>query len=356
MAYRIHEFAQQAGVTVKALRHYDRLGLLRPQRSESGYRIYTDSDLERLEQIVALKFIGVPLRQIRALLQGGAPPVAAALQAQRAALEEKQRQLAHAVAAIDTAERSLAESTDAAPVLRRLIGAITMEEQAEILRPYFGEAAWTDWKTRRAAVAAEEWTALYRDIEAVRGEPLTSPRAQAVAERWRALVEAEADGDPSIRGGILKAWLDGHRLPVVLNRSAAPNAVASATKFVSDVLWAKMDAELRANPQAVRHKTTDARIALFRDTEALVDGGSDPGSPEVEALLRRWDEALDQETEGDPDAKQAMQAAWEQRARWPDGLRHYVASLYDATPERWTRVHDFIERAREARARSTRTD
>ena len=46
MAYRIHEFARLAGVTVKALRHYDRLGLLRPRRTGSGYRVYSDSDLD----------------------------------------------------------------------------------------------------------------------------------------------------------------------------------------------------------------------------------------------------------------------------------------------------------------------
>src|SRR5262249_39026672 len=92
--YRIHEFAALAGVTAKALRHYDRLGLLKPRRSASGYRLYAESDLERLEQIVALKFLGLPLKQISRLLERGAPPIAEALRGQRAALEEK-RQLLH---------------------------------------------------------------------------------------------------------------------------------------------------------------------------------------------------------------------------------------------------------------------
>ena len=68
-SYRIHEFAHLAGVTVKALHHYDRLGLLTPRRSETGYRVYRECDLERLEQIVALKFLGLPLKQIRAVLE-----------------------------------------------------------------------------------------------------------------------------------------------------------------------------------------------------------------------------------------------------------------------------------------------
>jgi DNA-binding transcriptional MerR regulator len=38
--YRVHQFAELAGVTVKTLHHYDRVGLLRPQRTHSGYRVY----------------------------------------------------------------------------------------------------------------------------------------------------------------------------------------------------------------------------------------------------------------------------------------------------------------------------
>ena len=61
--YQIQEFAELTGVTVKALHHYDRLGLLKPQRAYSGYRLYVERDLERLEQIVALKFLGFPLKK-----------------------------------------------------------------------------------------------------------------------------------------------------------------------------------------------------------------------------------------------------------------------------------------------------
>lgn len=48
--YRVHQFAELAGVTVKALHHYDRLALLRPKRTDAEYRLYTVRDLERLKQ------------------------------------------------------------------------------------------------------------------------------------------------------------------------------------------------------------------------------------------------------------------------------------------------------------------
>ena len=68
--YRVQEFAALAGVTVRALHHYDQLGLLKPlRRPGSGYRIYRDADFARLEQIVVLKFLGIPLREIGPLLK-----------------------------------------------------------------------------------------------------------------------------------------------------------------------------------------------------------------------------------------------------------------------------------------------
>ena len=70
--YRAREFARLAGVTVRALHHYDRLGLLKPQRTQAGYRVYSEEDLKALEQIVALKFIGLPLKKIKVPGKAGA--------------------------------------------------------------------------------------------------------------------------------------------------------------------------------------------------------------------------------------------------------------------------------------------
>jgi DNA-binding transcriptional MerR regulator len=58
--YKVQEFADSAGVAVRALHHYDRLSLLKPRRTAAGYRLYSLKDLERLEQIVTLKSLGCP--------------------------------------------------------------------------------------------------------------------------------------------------------------------------------------------------------------------------------------------------------------------------------------------------------
>ena len=74
--YQIHEFARLTGLTVRALQHYDHLGLLKPVRSRAGHRTYSDQDLQALVQILALKSVGVPLRQIAALRRSGGPGLA----------------------------------------------------------------------------------------------------------------------------------------------------------------------------------------------------------------------------------------------------------------------------------------
>jgi DNA-binding transcriptional MerR regulator len=98
--YHVQEFAELAGVTVRALHHYDRLGLLKPRRTQAGYRLYGLRDLERLEQIVALKFLGIPLKQIRTLFSREAHALPEALRMQRRVLEEKRRLLDSAINAI----------------------------------------------------------------------------------------------------------------------------------------------------------------------------------------------------------------------------------------------------------------
>ena len=105
--YRVHEFAGLAGVTVKTLHHYDRLGLLTPTRTDAGYRLYSEADLERLEQIIALKFLGFSLKQVRDILKRTSVELADALRWQRQAIEDKQAHLGRALQAIRAAEKVL---------------------------------------------------------------------------------------------------------------------------------------------------------------------------------------------------------------------------------------------------------
>ncbi|MFB2976084.1 MerR family transcriptional regulator [Microseira sp. BLCC-F43] len=97
---QVHQFALRAGVTVRTLHYYDRLGLLKPSTyTPSGHRLYGESELARLQQIVTLKFIGFPLKQIKQLLDGKNFDIKTTLHLQRQIIEEKRRHLDLAILA-----------------------------------------------------------------------------------------------------------------------------------------------------------------------------------------------------------------------------------------------------------------
>ena len=74
--FKIGEFSKFSQVTVKTLRHYDELGLLKPAKVDrfTGYRYYSASQLPRLNRILALKDLGLSLDQIAQLLEGDLSP------------------------------------------------------------------------------------------------------------------------------------------------------------------------------------------------------------------------------------------------------------------------------------------
>ena len=65
----VHEVSQKTGVSIRALHHYDSIGLLCPAAvSEAGYRLYDDAALERLQQILLFRELEFPLKDIAAIL------------------------------------------------------------------------------------------------------------------------------------------------------------------------------------------------------------------------------------------------------------------------------------------------
>ena len=219
--YRIQEFAELAGVTVRALHHYDRLGLLRPaSRTGSKYRLYSDSDLARLEQIVVLKFLGMSLKEIGALLETESS-LLAALRRQQSVLAEKRQQLEHAIKAIADAGSSI--ESHGAPdwkLFRRIIQEIEMQKTTDWSKKYYSEDAQAKVEQRRTLWSPElqervtkDWNELFADVEAALGEDPGSARAQGLADRWQALVSEFTGGDPEIQKGLNAMYADKANWP-----------------------------------------------------------------------------------------------------------------------------------------------
>ena len=219
-ALRVKEFAREAGVSVRTLHLYDRLGLLKPAAlTASGYRLYGDAELERLEHIVLLRFLGFSLDQIRELLAGPRRPLRDALRMQRSVIERQQRRLAAAMAALAEAERRLSEDeqADLWPTLRNVMEAFTMQNDWEWTRRYYSQEALEKIGRFHAETPREtieqgerDWSALIADVEeaASRGVDPASDEARALADRWRALLLQFTKGDAEIQRGLNRLWSD----------------------------------------------------------------------------------------------------------------------------------------------------
>ena len=73
MEYTINKIAQLAGVTLRTLRYYDKIGLLTPStRTDAGYRLYSDEDVERLQQVLFFRELDFPLAKIEEILNNPA--------------------------------------------------------------------------------------------------------------------------------------------------------------------------------------------------------------------------------------------------------------------------------------------
>jgi DNA-binding transcriptional MerR regulator len=192
--YRTKEFAALTGVTVKALHHYDRLGLLTPRRTHAGYRLYTDADRDRLEQVTAFKFIGLPLKRIKTMLDTRSSVAGDTLLEQRRLLEEQRQRLDRAIKAIDW---ELYEEERA-------------KQSAGIVRPpdRFDEAR----------------VNLYHEVAAAIGDgvDIASERARSLIARWRAMVADELqDVDDAGKTKMKQMWAGRKTWPPSLKRYVA---------------------------------------------------------------------------------------------------------------------------------------
>jgi DNA-binding transcriptional MerR regulator len=238
--FQVKEFAGLAGVTVRALHHYDRLGLLKPRRTEAGYRLYGLSDLERLEQIVALKFLGIPLKQIKTLFHRAAPELSEALRMQRRVLEEKRRLLDSAINAIGEAEKATqpGERPDSA-ALKKIIEVIEMQDNMDWSKKYYSEEAQAKVEARKQLWSPEnqerwskEWSDLFRDVEAALEENPAGEKAQALAARWKKLVEGFTGGDSQITAGLSRMYQDRPNWPATMQQRMQPFSNKKVWEFI----------------------------------------------------------------------------------------------------------------------------
>ena len=228
-----------AAVSVRTLRFYDKVGLLSPSSyTEAGYRLYTDSDFLRLQQILALKFLGFSLEEIRRCLQVGPTVLRESLALQRAMMQEKREQLNAIIAAIDETQTLLQTQQPEWESIVRVIRVMQMSQTNDWRRKYFSDeqllqmeelskqsyteeqraklAEWgKNWSEEDQHVATQQWNALTTELQRLTaaGSDPTGSEAQTLAAQWMKQINGFTHGDPGIQEGLKNLYRNLGKMP-----------------------------------------------------------------------------------------------------------------------------------------------
>ncbi|MDO4667818.1 MAG: MerR family transcriptional regulator [Streptococcus sp.] len=91
--YLIKEAAQISGVTIRTLHHYDQIGLMKVNKSENGYRYYTNEDIEKIKMIRYYRFLGFSLEKIGNIINEKDFDIITVLQSQLEMLADEQKKI-----------------------------------------------------------------------------------------------------------------------------------------------------------------------------------------------------------------------------------------------------------------------
>jgi DNA-binding transcriptional MerR regulator len=156
--WRIKEISDVTQTSIRMLRHYDKIGLLKPSyRSANGYRCYTAQDLAKLQQIIALRYFGFSLGTIKTLLQKH-HNIYAHLQAQQQVLKEQSIHLQQVNDALGDILKRLSPSET--PNWNDLITLIERYRMTENLR----EKLKKTWASQFSEDQFEEYLSLYEQF------------------------------------------------------------------------------------------------------------------------------------------------------------------------------------------------
>jgi MerR family transcriptional regulator, thiopeptide resistance regulator len=303
------ECAHRTGLTVRALRVYERHGLIEPARSGKGWRLYGSKELQRLNLIVTLKTFGMTLAQIRLLLKRRPPPLAHVLEMQLRACKARRD---GAEKALERVQAALATIESGRPLtledLCNLTRSMEMGNHHAIARDLINkqitpheERAYMTWiaaRPRDEIKAMQEYGAavrvLFRSLQDLREKKVEppAPEAQALITEWNALavryglrefMATLLEWNPAVA----QKWLQ-------VGERALSLSIGSQQAAPDDGLWAYFGAAQEASAwhQALRQTADEAA--------RLVESNAGPSSAPAMALANRLAQICSDHSLGDP--------------------------------------------------------
>lgn len=295
MLLKVGELARRTGLTVRTLHHYDEIGLLAPSgRSDTGYRLYSPADVQRLHGIQALRLLGLPLSDIAELLAGEGMEPGRIIERQIHALDLQITQATELRARLALMRDGLVAGAE--PDMGNWLETLAL---MATYGKYFSAAELKGIFENWHKIAAE-WPPLMERVRRAmdQGLAIDTPPVQQLAQRWMALMLEWMGGDMDL----LERWGHMYRQePSAHGINHAPSSdmiefveraiqlrMAALGKYLLPADLARLGLVSAAQWQALE----DEVAALLREQQA-------PGSPRGQAAATHWSALMEQLTRHD---------------------------------------------------------
>lgn len=210
----VKNISEACGVSIRAVRHYDALGLLKPVKvTEAGYRLYDETSVARLQSILFFRELGFQLREIKAILDDPATDYAAVLEDRLRFLEKQLENTRRLIGIV----RGISENG-----VKEVEKMVEYGRESERLRDearekWSGTAAYAQFKARRAAgkdmkAAGEELMAMFARMGKIKHLDPSSPEAQRAVDAVRGFINDNFyDCTPEIFASLGKMYIADDR-------------------------------------------------------------------------------------------------------------------------------------------------
>lgn len=235
--YYITEFARKTSVSVRTLRYYDQLGLLKPANTDdSGFKLYTDTDLVHLQSILTFKFLGFSLKEIQLIINESSLDISKKIKEQKALLVAKKNQINNIINAIEQVETTLiSDSIDYESVTeliqlaqfnlkpewvnqylstedRKVMRGIAKQSYTKETLQKLAKRGWNEEDHLRHLTDYQYFRNKLSEL-AQEGYKVESAEAQELVQFLMEMNNRYSQNDPQIKEGMKKSWEKFNSLP-----------------------------------------------------------------------------------------------------------------------------------------------
>ena len=233
----VKEVSELTGVSIRTLQYYDNIGLLKPaQYTESGYRLYDDTGLETLQQILLFRELEFPLKEIKKIINSSDFDKKKALNQQIELLTLKKEHLENLISFARGLKEKGAKQMDFSA-----FDTSKIEEYSRKAKEQWGDtAAYKEYEQKAAgrskeenAFAAKEFMKLFEEFGKIKDTDPASEKAQIMVERLKKYItEHYYNCTNEILSGLGEAYASGNEFTQNIDKAGGTGTAAFTAKAI----------------------------------------------------------------------------------------------------------------------------